>query len=394
MIPDGSPADLPENRLRLLINGRFDSGGIKVRGGQAAIRNSALESGACVDAMFDFQAGSTGGTPRILFILQDGCPGLSSSIGFSSNQYDHEQSPNFTRGVYYDTGTQGLEAAAYAGELYLAQDNNLRRLITVSPPYGNEALDIAGTSQDYLLKTFTGFTRITCMVEFDGYLYMGIDGGAGSSEVHAYNGTTVYKDAGSLNAPTQLGVYREMLIVGWNGTPNKISTRPIGDPAGTYTDYTPSGGTAYFWRGTTYKDVFYFATLGEDIFSFDGTTLTQIPPATTGIPAGSDTYGIEVFNDELVIVYTDPNETPDHGKIATFDGTTWTGEAVDLYTQDSLVMRIARPCRVYRDYLYVGAGTGASASKLVKSPKGSLSGTWTVTTLSATSGTVNELIVY
>ena len=318
MIPDGSPADLPENRLRLLVNGRFGAGGIKIRGGQTAIRNTSLDAGSCIDGIHDYQVG----TPRILFTIADGCPGLDTALGFSSSQYDHEQSPNFAPGVYYDTGTEGLEATVYSGELYLGQDNNLRRLITVKPPYGNNPLDIAGSRQDYLVKTFTGFTEITCMKAFDGYLFIGIDGGAGASEVHAFNGTTVYTDLTGINAPTQFGVYRESLIVGWAGAPNKISVRAIGDPAGTWTDYSPDAGTAYHWRGVTYKDVYYFTTLGEDIYSFDGTTLTRIPVATTGMPAGADTYGIEVFDGELVIVYTDPAETPDHAKICTFDGTT------------------------------------------------------------------------
>ena len=69
VIPDGNPASLPDNRLRMLINGRFSRGSIVPRGGQRPIRKVALHAAnAKVRGMFDFQVG----TPYSLYMLAVG----------------------------------------------------------------------------------------------------------------------------------------------------------------------------------------------------------------------------------------------------------------------------------------------------------------------------------
>jgi hypothetical protein len=142
----------------------------------------------------------------------------------------------------------------------------------------------------------------------------------------------------------------------------------------------------------TYKDVFWFATGAETLYKFDGTTLTLVPAATSGIAAGSLTHSCCVFNGYLFVSYKTPTS---HVCIARFDGTTWVPVHKDITAQVATVNQ-ARSLVEYREDLWVAADT-TSGAELFRSSGPDTSGTWTAVTFvtgGGANGDIDELVVY
>lgn len=391
MYPDGNPASVPVNGLRVLINGRLQGGQVVARPGQAKLNSSALDSATtCIGGLFDFQVG----TRKSIMVIGDGCPAISSAVGFYLGLYDFDQSPAFQPQIYYNAATQRLAAGVYGDDLYLGLDNELKRYQAIDAGYGESALAISGSSQDIPILTLpAGFTLIPALQQFDGLLFIACEQGVGTSKVISWDGKTERDDVTGINAPTGFGLYRETLIMGYGGAPNRIDIRQVGDSPGTWTNVAPGAGTAAFKKGTSYKDLFYFTTGGEDLFSYNGTALTRITPGTTGIAAGSVTFGIATFNGFLYVAYTTATNI---ARLAKFNGTVWTAIEKDFTSQFATVTA-ARPMALYRGNLVVGAvqSGGPSGGVLLESPGTSTSGTWTRRTASlANNGDIDDILVY
>ncbi len=390
MAPDVDPGTLAENRPALLMNVRLHGDGIAPRGGSA--RLIALGGGAVggIVGLFDFQLA----TAKKMWVVGDGCPGLSSSIGYYVGFYDVEQDPPFQPGIYYNSSTGKVVLGTYEGDLYVGVDNVLRKVTLIDAPYGGDALAVSGSSQDIALLTETGFTKITDLCEFDGKLFFSVDGGAGASKIGVWDGLTENVDLASINAPTALTTYRESLIAGFAAAgPNAIRVRPVGVPGTAWATVTPGAGTAIM-RGpgcaATYKDVLWFATGAQTLCSYNGTTLTVVDVATTGIAANSVTHSCCVFNGYLFVTYT---TSTNRARIARFDGTTWVPIHKDITTQFSYLTAI-RSISEYRGDLWIGA-TGASGGHYVRSPGTATTGTWVSILPSATyNGDVDQILVY
>jgi hypothetical protein len=386
MVPDDDPAAIPPNHLELLINCRIQGGSISPRGGSKRLLD--LGSGQII-GIADFQVG----TPRKMWIVGDGCPGLSSSVGWYVGFFDVEQDPEFQPAIYYNAASQKVVIGAFSGDLYVSVDNALRQVTTIEAPYGDPALSVSGSSQDLPLLTLTGFTKITDMMSFDGKLFMGADAGAGASKVAVWDGVTQFVDLAGINAPVALGTFRESLVMGFAGAPNSIMVRPAGDPGASWTTVAPSGGTVAM-RGpgcsATYKDVFWFATGGENLYKFDGTTLTLVPIATSGIAAGSVTHTCCVFGGYLFVSYTSGSRA----RIARFDGTTWVPIHKDMTSQVAGVTG-ARSLVEYRGDLWIGM-TSSGGGKIYRSVGPDTSGTWVTPGVLAASnnGDLDQFLVY
>jgi hypothetical protein len=387
MVPDDDPAAIPPNHLELLINCRIQGGSIAPRGGSKGLYD--LSASGQILGIGDFQVG----TPRKLWIVGDGCPGLSSSVGWYVGFFDVEQDPQFQPAIYYSTATQKVVIGQFSGDLYVGVDNALRKVNLIEAPYGQAALSVSGSSQDLPLLTFTGFTKITDLMSFDGKLFVAVDGGAGASKVAVWDGVTQFVDVAAINAPTAFGTYRESLIAGFAGAPNSIMVRPVGDPGASWATVAPTGGTASM-RGPgcsdTYKDVFWFASGTADLFKFDGTTLTQVPIGTTGFAAGSVTHSCRSFGGYLFVSYT----AGGHAILARFDGTTWVPVHKDFTVQD-VTVNAARSVVEYRGDLWVAVSSTARG-KLFRSVGATTTGTWVGTggLAASNNGDVDQILVY
>lgn len=384
MIPDGDPGSLPPNRPRKLWNTRRVGGLIVPRGGQEAF----IDLDQAVRGLFDFQMG----TKRKLMIVGDGCPDISSAVGFYIGSKDIEQLPQVQQGVYYNSATQAVLLSRYADDLYIAEDVRLRKYQTIDAPYGVNGLSLSGSSQDIPIYAVAApFTKISAIRDypFSGLLFFAGDAGAGASSIFSWDGLTIRSDLASIDAPTGFGLYRELLIAGFAAATNRIKTRDI---SGAWTTVGPPlSGACAFKEGISYKDVFYWTTLGEDVFKFDGTTITRIPILTTGFPANSVTYGIEVFNGYLYVSYT---TAAGSARIARFDGTTWL-PTHKVLTAQVAAASAARPIRSYRGSLIAGVQE-ATVGTIYTSPLTDTAGAWVRSNPndSANQGSINQLLVY
>jgi hypothetical protein len=384
MVPDGDPSYPADNRARLLINTRIEGGAYVPRGGQKRIRSAALDSNTtCIKALIDYQLP----TPRELVMIV----------------YDHEANPQFQPGVYLrgvdpDNKTSSAKAALYNGDLYVGfseQDNSvsLFKFNPIVSSRGSPKLDRAGFSQYELRASWpvATYLHVRAMGAFDGLLYIAIDLVAGGSEVFTWDGTTIKQElTGLTGVPDRFGAFRDSIIMGYSDTA-QIEVHTIQQAAGTWT--THSSADLRFRFGASYKDVFYMTSGDNYIFSFDGTTLTKITNATMGISAGADTWGIENFNGTLYVLYEDVSDS-NKGKIASYDGTTWTGVAKNLFTDFGALADNPRPMIKYRGDLYVGIFT--TNGRIYFSSGTDVTGTWsnTITQHASTAGPVGDFIVW
>lgn len=369
MAPDIEPQDLPPDRPRFLFNARLENGGITGRGGLSEIvdlRSAAVD--VEVTGMSDHQIG----TQRSLVMTSVGCPGFSASAGFWIGTYDTEQNPTAQRLTYYPTATNPGVIGLYGDDLYFGVDAVLMKLQPIRPPYGVEALTVSGVNQEVKVWDLpTGYDAVTAIGEWNGDLYVAIRGTVTTnSAIYKYDGITFTLSLGGINPVTGFAVFRESLIAGHDGTSNLIR---ILNEAGAWSTVAPGAGTVRMVGNSSksYKDRLYIPNRGTDIYSFDGTALTRIPFATTGMTATTVCSCVDVAYGYLYFSWYD-NTAVYTGR---YDGTTWSATHKNLTTQFGLTAGETRTCRFYRGSIVVIIKQTGGASILI-SPRENTSGTW------------------
>lgn len=383
---DGDPSFGPPNTLRLMLNALGRNGEIKSRGGQTPF-NSALLVGAVtgnIKYFVDYQLAR----PIRLWMLSDGCPGLSPTAGFSINTYDEEQSPLFQSNVYYDSASTNGCMGIFDGRLWSGVDNVLRQVVLIRPNYGEGALAVSGAQGGPSVITLTSGT-IGFIQEFDSKMFIGNAVGAGTSRIVSYTGVAQRDDLTAINAPTGAGLYRDWLVVGFGAATNGIRLRERG-LTGTWTTVANGAGTTAMTQcgGVSYKDNFYWGDGTNIVWKYDGTSIT----AARTIVGATTLRSVVVFNNLLYYGYTSSGGA---GLIGKFDGSTWTDAEKNLTSQFSANtgVRTIFPCR--GDLFATGPGTGAGA-QLYRSPGTTTSGTWVPIDLSPNTTVVDvlQMLVY
>lgn len=394
MWPDGDSASIPENRFRILKNARLESGAVVARPGQTKLNTSAIHNaGADIVSIQDFQMA----TPYQLFCDGDGCPGAGVVGGAFIGSYDIDQNPQAQGLVYYPSATHDTVFTVFDGAIHIGVENQLRRYQQVRAPWGSSVLSVAGNVLDKpLVNLPAGFTHMACLEAFDGKLFLGCVQGVGNSKVAVWDGVTLADDLSAVNAPVGFALYRDNLIVYLDGV-NSLRSRPIGAPGATWATIAPAAGTVRM-RGhqcaASYKDILYFCVGGgagsDDLWQYNGTTLSRIPVATWGGPAGCITHSCCVFNGFLYVSYYSAT----HAGLAKFDGTTWTGVEKSFKAQFALC-QFAGPIAEFQGNLIAGVQIN-SLAYLLKSPGTTTSGTWTQLAWGAGSpaGVIGHIKVY
>lgn len=238
MLLEGDSGSNPPNRPAHLENVTFRGGNLKRRSAAVALWNEAdyLHATNASIIVQDFQTKS-----KKIMMVADGCPSTSETAGFSLDWFDHEQEPSYSSGNWYDTSTEGVVLGQFSGNLYVAVDNKLHQFIIIVPPYGESSLTVSGHKQDIPLYTFTGFTKVTFLKEFDGKLFIGLDNGVGASAIWTYDGVAFRADLTGINPPAYMSRFRDQLAVGFaTGT---IKVRNAGDSPGTWATVVEAAGT-------------------------------------------------------------------------------------------------------------------------------------------------------
>lgn len=366
MLTNGDAGANPPNRPRMLVNARLTGGGYVERAGLTTF-DTLVSSSACVRLIADFQLSS----PKKLWIRGDGCPGVSSSAGFYIATLDQEQSPEFQRAVYYSAATTSVILARFDGALHLGVDGALKKLQLIIMPYGTENLSASGSSQDTPIYSFPAGT-ISCMQEFDGKLFIGVDNGPGASSISTWDGISIRSELTGINAPTSFGLYRvqnggDCIVVGFGTATNHIRYRPTGASPGTWTTVVPAAGTVASVAMAAYKDVLYITDGALNLWSYDGTTLTiaRVPASGTAVRA------VATFNGLLYFGY----DTSAAAIIGKYDGSTWTDVEKNLTTQFTGTSSI-RYLAAYRGCL-IGVGVETTArGRIWISPGTTTTGTY------------------
>lgn len=380
---EGDPGGSPPNKPAHLENVTFRGGSLQRRA-QAHPKFSPATSGTYIHAddakvvLQDFQSRS-----KKLMLCTDGCPGIDPTVGQSVNYYDHEQSPKFSSGNYYNTAN-GLVIGKFGGGLYVGVDDALRRYVTILPPYGQQGVSIAGTYQDIPLYTFTGFV-VSCLMEFDGKLFVGLDAGAGASAVWTWDSLAAREDLTACDTPTVMCRFRDKLVMGFDTS--KLRYRVAGDSPGTWTVVNESASTLQAVQMVEYKDNLYISEGGSDIWKYDGTTLSIVHALPVG---ATENFALGVFGGYLFFGWTSSLGVVTLGR---FDGTTWT-DSHKSFTSFLADAQWIRQLIEYRGDLWAGV-YATSGFRMYRSPGTATTGTWVMTTTPAVSfGDVNQALVY
>jgi hypothetical protein len=366
---------VPANRARHLENVRFRNGTYQSRGGLSQVNSTALHhSSAKIADLQDFQRRT-----RKAYIMFTGCPGLSTTVGFSSAWYDQDQSPAWQRGVYYNGAANDMVGGKFDGRLYLGVDATLKVLQLINAPYGaSEGLAIAGLEQAETLTTFTGFV-IRCFQEFDGKLFIGLDAGAGASKIVTWDGLAFRDDLTGIDPPSAFTKWRNKLVVGFSTNPSGIRVRDEGDSPGTWAALV--AGALASVAMTSYKDNVYITDGAADVWRYDGTTLASVRTI-----AGATIRGLTTYNDgSAIYLFYGYQSSGNAAIIGRFDGSSY----VDVHYNITTTYPGARLPRVLLDYsgaIMAVTSTAATGGRLYISKGNDTDGTVAYTEVAQPSG--------
>jgi hypothetical protein len=364
MYLNADAGSVPPNRLRHAENVRFRGGAIHSRGGLSRVNSTVLHSASAkVIDLQDFQRRT-----RKVYVMFTGCPGLSTTLGFSSAWYDQDQSTAWQRGVYYNSASSNMVGGVFDGRFYVGVDATLKVLQLINPTYGgSESLALAGVEQAETLTTFTGFV-VRCMESFDGKLFIGLDAGAGASKIVTWDGTAFRDDITGIDPPSAFTRWRDQLVVGFSTNPSGIRVRSVGASPGTWAALV--AGALASVKMTSYKDNVYITDGAADIWRYDGTTLASVRTI-----AGAALRGLTTYNDgSAIYLFYGYQSSGNAAIIGRFDGSSYVDVHYNITTTYAGA-RLPRELLEYSGALMAVTNTAANGGRLYISKGNDTDGT-------------------
>lgn len=372
VVTEGDPGSIPIDTLYRAFNLRYRQGGEWwIRPGLVAVGDTFHDSTSCIHSMLSYRT-----DPIRLWITIFGCFGAGSVKGGTIYLFDPEQEPKLQAYTqYFSDVDRQIAIGEFDGRLFFGEGPNLRQITIVNTPYGT-AIDSLANTYDTSLFSFPGF-RISALQDFDGKLFIALDGGAGASKIAVYDGVAVYDgtaptvaDLTGINPVTRFGLWRNKLVAGFATGTGHIRVRDAGTVPGTWTTVAAAGvAAAQAPSMVSFKDTLYIANGAQDIFSYDGTTLASarnIPGAGSASSAGGIS-SLAVFNNDLYYAWNKLSNV--HAMLGRFDsnsvgsGIEWTDEWKDFTAQNTVgnrldMLTIVRSLTVYRDVLFASFHNG------------------------------------
>jgi len=280
---------------------------------------------------------------------------------------------------------RSLRLASYGTKLISGDGPALREILRVLVFPGPDLSYRIPSSPFMPLANISGFT-ITCMLEFDGKLFVGLSNNAisTSSKIMVWDGQQLVDDLTGVRPPVAFGIWQNKLVCGFDATAANIRVRDTGSAPGTWTTYAlagsscaPYGNAIQEYRGKT-----YIASGGKKIFAFDGTALTL---AHT-VAAAADGDGVNALTLHNGLLYYgwsgDPNGIPPSpASLGRFDeessATAWIDSYKDL-TGDQTNFQLLGALCSYRGQIHCGGSQQwvvATASNDVKGTLEVINGT-------------------
>lgn len=363
---DADPGSIPAHAPRMILNAVHRSGQLISAPGQSLVTPSSLQAAtAHVRHVVDHQP-----KPTKNYVVFDGCPGVSSGVGFSIGSIDHEQSPYFQNYNYYPAAASSIVMGKLGGVVLFNADNVLKQLVVIPVPFGDTAINLGGAT-DRVLHTYTGFTSISAISQdFDGKAAVGLDAGAGASAIWIWDGSGTQADLAGINVPQGFGNFREVLVAGFSVATGHIRYRAIGDPPGAWTTQA-AAGAGMSKKGVSYKDGFYFGDGDRNVWKWTGPGGTLTAFKTFGV--GAVVTDVATFNGYLYVIYT----LASAALVARYDNSSWVDVHKSLTAQIATITA-GKTIVEYRGGLHVGA-IRSSGARIYSSPGTATDGTWTET---------------
>lgn len=370
MRPDLDPASLGPADFVYLENIRRVGGNIVSRGGQAEF----VELGGEPLGMIDFNVEQASG----LLFLSNGT-GLYS---FDSNLLPILQPWIRGSDAIYRTTKVNITAAdnsgAFSGYVFgnggegatPTPAATFSRFPVTQPGNGISADEVSDLPIATILTMpdFDGYTlsSIDCYVQAGPYLFIGAtgyNGGDGCSCILKWDGTTLTREllverTGSVDEFfTGCVQFRDTAVF---FGPDDASSPALWIRAedGTWTKVA-TAGLARSQGMVSFQDALYFLDGSDDVYSFDGATVTTIAPATTGVDGGAACHVMSLATDGHTLwyfwIFTDGAPLV-AAALGSFDGSTWTPTAYDFIADYPDLRNVdEKPIAFYRGALHLAA---------------------------------------
>jgi len=347
---------------------RYRQGEWWVRPGLSPIGDAFHDGAACIHNILSYRT-----DPLRMWIVVFGCFG--GAQGGTVFLFDPEQEPQLQAYVQYiSDADRRIAIAVFDGRLYMGEGSNLRAVTITRAPYG-VPLDQISTTFDTSIFSFPGF-RISSLQEFDGKLFIALDGGAGLSKIAVWDGlsvsdgVTVPFDITGINPVTRFGIWRNKLVAGFGTATAHIRVRDAGAVPGTWTTVASAGVAAQEAPSmVSFKDILYLANGGTDIFAYNGTTLVSVRNIAAAGGVGGGINSVAVFNNDLYYAWNDVGTV--HAMLGRYDPNSgpgsieWQDSWKDFTAQtnpghDLSNLHLVRSLVSYRDILFAAFFQGGA----------------------------------
>ena len=353
------PSAIPVNSLQRARNMRYRQGEWWVRPGLKPLATGFHDGNACIHHICSYRT-----DPIRLWIVVFGC--LSGYKGGTIFNFDPEQDPKLQAyAQYFAEVDRKVSLSVFDGRLYFGEGSNLRAVTIAKVPYGTAINDLSATF-DTSVFSFPGF-RISALQEFDGKLFIALDGGAGASKIAVWDGlsvsdgVTVPFDLDTIDPVTRFGLWRSKLIAGFGPATGHIRVRDEGPIAGVWATVAAGGVAATESPSiVSFKDKAYIAGGGQDLFVYDGATLTVARNLPNAFAIGG-VMSVAVFNNDLYYAWND--DAVDHAKLGRYDPNSgpgsieWQDDWKDFTAQIANLTLVQSLC-AYRDILFASFCNG------------------------------------
>lgn len=391
MKPDLDPSSLPAQDFIDLVNVRRVGGLVVSRGGQAEFAD--LEGEAT--GMVDFQ---TGGGSQRLFLISNGAdlysynPSMNPvSQLISPSPWDGNTSLFFLGQANIESsgdlpGLSGYFTMGYAAgeppKLYRIQMAELRSGISSSELLGAPLTPVLTVP---LVGGIPYSQSHANVVQSGNRLFFVAADLAGDAAIFSFDSLSVTRELAIVAGGAPLFVsgiqFRDTIVFFRVDTGSSLYCF-IRSEAGTWTTVGPTGtlwNNGLYLVPASYQDDLYIALNDRRIYSFDGSAITTLAPATTGVDDSALTYLMSVVSLGGYLYYLWVNgDAPLKVRIGRFDGTTWNASYKTLDSDYTAVTNASHHMVAFQGSLYVTGMVGGTVAAFNKSPGSDVAGAWTI----------------
>lgn len=262
-----------------------------------------------------------------------GCTGSLGEAGYEIAKLDRLSNPLYQRYTSsFKTVAQFVPLATYGDTLYAGDESALCVVYQITAPFGVPTGSIMGMNPLIPKWSRGGGYVITCMKEFDGKLWIGLNN-AGTGEIWSFNGSQFSLELSGIGSPQAMGVVKTQLVVGFDITANYIKTREAG-ASSTWSTFSLVNFSASRYQNSMQEvgSKLYIAGGTTSLFVYDpGAGSLTLARTIAGAETANDGVTALCLHDGLLHYGWNDNSGSFAAKIGRFDPDSTVNDWIDSY---------------------------------------------------------------